>query len=679
MTSRISFFKLTVNEWKKLGWLTAVQALVFALFIPLRLLLPLALEKKIKARSLTDVLCENVGFDKTLTTVMIVAFGILCALAVFSYLHSRKRLDFYYSLAIRRDTLFLVKFTAGAMTFAAAYLANQLLAILVGAIYGVMSATIVQEIVASSFLGILFFLTSYSTAAVAVLLTGKTLTSVLAIGAISMYLPLLWVVVCGFQEIFFPTLIPGGVTFMGGAYRLYMTSRPLMLEHSSPWIMILAWNADGAAVRQGLTGMWPDLGSICLFLVLPVILTSVCLLLCRVRKTEAAGKALAFAWTEGLIKIMLAIPAALFIGMVVYEEFDSVVWEICFVAIFGALACVIMEFIYRWDIRQALAHKWHIVVTVAVSLAIFLVFRFDLIGINRYLPEKEELAAMSVRRSYSDFCYYDDDGKRTKNEQDILRLLETDKVDLIYPLAEDGVQNVQRNELDGDYVSLNMEYRLKSGRTVYRSYTVNSDLYKKAQRELMKDEEYRKRYYPILTWDDARLEQIEDVWVLLPQELWEKLGEQGDLMTTGKDAEKTDDADGKAGATSDDEKMADGLTTEIKTAADAPDISGESAEDTGTDEWEYAEYSDSGVMTGMTLTKEAGRRLIRAYQEDLAESDGLLMEEASVGSISIEWKHDSNDPYTVDVYSLRKDFTRTMEVLREAYAENAMNENDMRG
>ncbi len=677
MTSRISFFKLTVNEWKKLGWLTAVQALVFAMVIPLRLLLPLALEKKIKARSLTDVLCENVGFDKTLTTVTIVAFGILCALAVFSYLHSRKRLDFYYSLAIRRDTLFLVKFTAGAMTFAAAYLANQLLAILVGAIYGVMSATVVQEIAASSFLGILFFLTSYSTAAVAVLLTGKTLTSVLAIGAISMYLPLLWVVVCGLQEIFLPTLIPDGVTFMGGAYRLYMSSRTLMLEHSSPWIMILAWNADGAAVRQGLTGMWPDLGSICLFLVLPVILTSLCLVLCRVRKTEAAGKALAFAWTEGLIKIMLAIPAALFIGMAVYEEFDSVVWEICFVAVFGALACVIMEFIYRWDIRQVLAHKWHIAVTVAVSLAIFLVFRFDLAGINTYIPKKEELAAMSVRRSYSGFCYYDDDGKRTKNEQDILRLLETDKIDLIYPLAEDGVRNVQRNEFDGYYVNLNMEYRLKSGRTVYRSYTVNSDLYKKAQRELMKDKEYRKRYYPILTWDDERLKQIEDIWVLLPQELWEKLGEQGDSTVTGKDAEKTDDADEIAESTSDDEKMVDGLTTEIKTAADAPDISGESAEDDGMDEWEYAEYSDSGVMTGMTLTKEAGRRLIRAYQEDLAESDGLLMEEASVGSISIEWKHDSNDPYTVDVYSLRGDFTRTMEVLREAYAENAMN--DMRG
>ncbi len=657
MTSRISFFKLTINEWKKLGWLTALQALLFAMVIPLRLLLPLALEKRIKARSLTDVLCENVGFDKTLTTVTIVAMGILCALAVFSYLHSRKRLDFYYSLAIRRDTLFLVKYTAGTLTFVIPFLANQALAVLVGVLYGVMSAAVVQEMASASLLGILFFLTSYSAAAVAVLLTGKTLTSVLAIGTLSVYLPLIWLVVCGCQQIFLPTLLPDGVTYLGGAYRLYMTSRRLMLERSSPWIMILAWSPDGAAVRQGLTGMWPDLGSICLFLVLPVIMTSLCLVLCRVRKTEAAGKALAFRWTEGLIKILLAVPVALFIGMAVYEELDSVVWEICFVAAFGALTCVIMEFIYRWDIRQVLAHKWHIIVTLALSLAIFLFFRFDLAGVNTYIPEKEELAAMSVRRSYSDFCYYDDDGKRTKNEQDILRLLETDKVGLLYPLAEDGVRNVQENDFEGDYVSLNVEYRLKSGRMVFRSYTVKSDLYNKAQRELMKDEEYRRRYYPILSWDETQLEKVEEIWVLLPQELWEMFAQE-EPATTGNDAEKTDDADGLAESISDDEKMTDGWEYS---------------------EWEYAEYSGSGVMTGMTLTEEAGRRLIRAYQEDLAESDGLLTDSGSEGSMSIEWRRELNDPYNVDRYLLRKDFTRTMEVLREAYMEGAAREKDMRG
>lgn len=709
MTSRISFFKLTISEWKKLGWLTALQALLFAMVIPLRLLLPLALEKKVKARSITDVLYENVGFDKTLTTVTIVAMGILCALAVFSYLHSRKRLDFYYSLAIRRDMLFLVKYTAGTLTFVIPFLANQALAVLVGALYGVMSAAVVQEMASASLLGILFFLTSYSAAAVAVLLTGKTLTSVLAIGTLSVYLPLVWLVICGCQQMFLPTLLPDGFTYLGGAYRLYLTSRRLMLERSSPWIMILAWSPDAAAMRQGLTGMWPDLGSICLFLVLPAAMTALCLALCRVRRTEAAGKALAFAWTEGLIKIMLAVPAALFIGMAVYEELNSVVWEICFVAAFGALACVIMEFIYRWDIRQALAHKWHIIVTVALSLAIFLLFRFDLCGINTYIPEKEELAAMSVRRSYSDFCYYDDDGKRTKNEQDILRLLETDKVDLIYPLAEDGVRNVQEHDFDGYYVSLNVEYRLKSGRTVFRSYTVKSDLYNKAQRELMKDEEYRKRYYPILNWDDEQLEQIEEIWVLLPQEQWEKLaqekpGEQMQESEAGQGTEKEDAesaAGGKKNAASvtDNEKKTDGWVTEIKTAADDPDVSGESSVDkvddpdsemeaesdseaekeAGTDEWEYAEYSSSGVMTGMTLTEEAGRRLIRAYQEDLAESDGLLTNSGSEGSMSIEWRRELNDPYNVDRYLLREDFTRTMEVLREAYAKDAVSEKDMRG
>ena len=117
MTSRISFFKLTIDEWKKLGWLTALQTLIFFAIIPFRLLMSLAMEKRNGEVPLADVLYKNVGFDKRLTTVTIVAMGILCALAVFSYLHSRKRLDFYYSLAIRRESLFLVKFTAGAMCF----------------------------------------------------------------------------------------------------------------------------------------------------------------------------------------------------------------------------------------------------------------------------------------------------------------------------------------------------------------------------------------------------------------------------------------------------------------------------------------------------------------------------------------------------------------------------------
>ena len=662
MTSRISFFKLTINEWKKLGWLTALQALLFALVIPFRLLLPLALEKKARVRSLADVLYENVGFEKTLTTVTIVAMGILCALAVFSYLHSRKRLDFYYSLGLRREALFLVKFAAGTLTFVIPFLANQALAILIGALYGVMSATVVQEMASAILLGILFFLTSYSAAAVAVLLTGKTLTSVLAIGTLSVYLPMLWLVVCGCQEMFLPTLCPDGATYLGGAYRLYLTSRRLMLERSSPWIMILAWSPDGAAVRQGLTGMWPDLGSICLFLVLPALMTALCLVLCRVRKTEAAGKALAFRWTEGLIKILLAVPAALFVGMAVYEELNSVVWELCFVAVFGALACVIMEFIYRWDIRQALAHKWHIVVTLAVSLAIFLFFRFDLCGINTYLPEKEELAAMSVRFANGGFSYYDEDGEKIRNEQDILRMLETDKVDLLYPLAEDGVRNVQEGDFDGYYVSLNMEYRLKSGRTICRSYMVKRDLYKKAQRELMKDEAYREKYYPILSWDDAKLEKVGSVWVDLPQEQWEKLTQENYKTQEEKLDEKL-----KEQQDANDEKTTKGLGVEIETSIET------SADDR---EWEY---SDPSVMNGMTLTEEASRRLIRAYQKDLAESNGLFTDE-SVGMMTIVWKTEPKGEWTYynyDRYMIREDFTRTMEVLQKAYEEDGAG--DMRG
>ncbi len=649
MTSRISFFKLTIDEWKKLGWLTALQTLIFFAIIPFRLLMSLAMEKRNGEVPLADVLYKNVGFDKRLTTVTIVAMGILCALAVFSYLHSRKRLDFYYSLAIRRESLFLVKFTAGTLTFVIPFLANQALAILIGALYGVMSAAVVQEIVVSSVLGDLFFLISYSAAALAVLLTGKTLTSVLAIGTISVYLPMLWLVFCGYQELFLPTLIPDGGTYLGGAYRIYRMSRRMMLERSSPWVMLIVWHPEGAAVRSGLTGMWPDMGSICLFLVLPAVLTALCLALCRVRRTEAAGKALAFGWTEGLIKILLAVPVACMVGLPVYEELNSVVWEVCFVVAFGVLACVIMEFIYRWDIRHALAHKRHIAVTVALSLTVFLLFRLDLSRINTYLPEKEELAAMSARCPYSDFNYYDEDGERIDSEREILRLLETDRIDLLYPLAENGIQNVREAKFN-EFVKLNMEYRLKSGKTVCRSYTVDYDLYKKAEQELMKDEEYQKRYYPILGWDDAQLENVTSAWVLLPPEMWEKFEQEA------KEPTANSDADGKAAAET------TGDAEEGEESADGAEKGTESSVEVGYDEYAH-------VMNGMSFYGEAGRALVRAYQQDLAESDGILPDSDSVGAITVAKKTQGQGQELYDEYALRSDFTHTMEVLQKAYTE----------
>lgn len=127
MTSKISFTKLTLDETRKLGWLTAAQLLVFLMLLPLRMLIVMASCRNSTSMAgdpavITKTFCLNTGAGHLENTVFILIAGVFCALIVFSYLHSARQLDFYHSLAIRRNRLFAVKYLSGALTFVTAYL-----------------------------------------------------------------------------------------------------------------------------------------------------------------------------------------------------------------------------------------------------------------------------------------------------------------------------------------------------------------------------------------------------------------------------------------------------------------------------------------------------------------------------------------------------------------------------
>ena len=125
MISRISFSKLTWDETKKLTWLGAFQFLLFFFLIPFRMLLILTLRNTENSwqemQTPLETMAGQMGFGHIENTVFILGAGILCALVAFSYVHSQVKLDFYHSLALRRETLFAVKYLAGFLTFAIPY------------------------------------------------------------------------------------------------------------------------------------------------------------------------------------------------------------------------------------------------------------------------------------------------------------------------------------------------------------------------------------------------------------------------------------------------------------------------------------------------------------------------------------------------------------------------------
>ena len=495
MTSKISFSKMVRDELGKLNWLTVMQLLIFGLLIPFKVLMILAarateIKKYNMDLKMTEVFYDCVGFDCMENTLLVVAAGIFCALFVFSYLHNSAKLDF---LPIRRETLFAVKFLAAFLTFGIAYGVSQLLTLVIGIGYGVVNRTILLEMAVALLMELLHFLASFSCTVLAVMLTGKILTTVCAIGVFGLYIPMIQLLWAGMREM-----------FLGNLFVSSGVSRSTIFCYSSPWAFSLLHQEAVVSGKEGLTGMWPTLGTACQLLAIAAVLTAVSVLLYRIRKTEAAGSALAFRKTEGVIKLMLAIPSSLIAAIVAHEVLDSVLWEILFVLIFGALGCMIMELIYRWDIRQAFARKRHIIVTFAAAVLIFCAFRYDVLGKNTWLPDLGEVESMAVKDNYLYFSYQLGDPQEqvwsNSVTEEVLDYLETEDFGPIYAIAQNGVENTGREEYE-DVMFTYVKFHLKNGRDVYRCYWVDSELYVQCMDQLLENQEYREKYYPIFGWE----------------------------------------------------------------------------------------------------------------------------------------------------------------------------------
>ncbi len=493
MTSKISYSKLIRNEMRQMTWLTAIWGLVFGLLIPFRVLMVMSVAAsnadQWPRQRILDIFYAQVGLGRFENFVFILLAGAACALCAFSYLHSAVKLDLYHSLALKRERLFGVRYVSSAMTFGSAYLVSQILAILIGAFYGVLSWQLLFEMAAASLEGILVFLCSYSAVLLSIMLTGKMLTTIFAVGVFAGYIPMIWLLVVGMKSVF--------LTAKLDSYSVVETE---ILKCSSPWAFSLSHILAG---RIGLTGNIPSLGWMCQLLALAAALTAASLLLYRIRKTEAAGNALAFAKTEGIIKLMLCVPVSIFSALIANELFSSVVWEIIFLLLFGTLSCMIIEFIYRWDIRMVFKKRGYLAANFVIAAVLFFSVRFDVMGYNTYLPAKDELAAMSVQETRFNIHYPEVSKYRSSinYKKAVLDYLETDDFDGLYQLAESGVQNLEKN-INGRSTCISLKYHTKSGKEVYRMYPVEEELYLDVMDDLMQNKEFREKYFPVLTWDE---------------------------------------------------------------------------------------------------------------------------------------------------------------------------------
>lgn len=593
MTSKISFLKLMREDAKRRNWMLVFLSVLFFVCYPVLMMIALDGTITINDRWRERVALELLAPGNVGIALVVTAAAVMIAAAEFSYLHSKKK-------------LFLSGYMTGFLMFAGIFLVCEILAMLVAAAKGVSLSLLFLPFLKGSVLHIIEFLLIYSAAAFAMLFTGNTLIAVFGMAVIAGYGPAVTMIAQAYIDT--------------GFYTALKTIQLWEIAYTTPLGILLR-------MEQGIQHGTPWFGAACMTLGGIVVFFLADLWMCTHHRAECGGMALAFPKTEQILKILMVLPGALAIGIVAYSMTGSNQYSWLFAGfIFGVLVLgMLMEFVYHRDVKLAFAHKIGTGITLAAGILLICALVFDWSGYNRWMPAKEEIKAMSVcsRSGLSAEIY----GNRyvTQNQmqyldtfrgvENRLDLEQTEQFDVIYDLVKEAHAegNRDRGE-DGNADEVLVKFIMQDGKTKYRLYFIQDDVWNTAEEKLWQQSWYQELCYPILS-DDPQYSEEKLTTINISY-----IYDGDDFVLTGEDAKEVYRTYKK--------ELAGKSKQELETMLEEYD---DSAADTVAMDGSVSEFY-------FTFEEKTGGKMI-SYQE-----------------------------YG---YPLRKDFTRTWKKIREIQKKNA--------
>lgn len=496
MTSRISFFKLLKEDFKRRSWLVALIWLACFILQPVSLLVRVDGWLNAVKNGYTEMTYaiegyrDFVGVGNDMLCILVLVVAAVAGISGYSHLHSRVKMDFYHSLPIPRKKFFFVQYVSGILMFFVPYAVCTLLCVLVGATNGLLTKAVAVCAVKMILFRMLEFLSVYGTAILGTILTGKLLTAILGTAVLAGYLPVVIIVMQGMQRMFFDTFMQAGR--VGTHYMLLSSALSGMYAENM-------MRVDSQAGKWGVIGA----GALIFWI---VVMTGCSVWLYSIRRTEAAEHSMAFPKTEGAIKVLLVIPLSLAAGLYIQNMLYGTGRKWFFVAVLCAVVVLsaVIEFIYHLNMREIFRHKLQILLAGAVAVAVSLFFAYDIAGYDTYLPAKEDIAKMAL---YDDavngtFYYLDtkDNCYTSYSAEAALDATLVKNFDPIYELAKKGARGEEPGE-EEENREICIEYRLKSGRREIRQYRVRTEEVEAVFEKLFGDPEFIEKIYPVF-WKD---------------------------------------------------------------------------------------------------------------------------------------------------------------------------------
>lgn len=525
MTSKSLYSKLMREDLKNRLWTVALIGLgcfflypVVAAFTADKIRDYLDFEAGVRNYSRDLILW--LSFKNGATVFAMMVASLICGLSGFSYLNSRSKVDFYHSIPVRREKLYLVNYVDGILILAVPYALSLVMAVIVGITNGVDGSSLWPVAAAAYGLHMTYFILMYSTVIIAVMLTGNLVVAFFGSLVLTFYLPVAVSLVQSYAMSFFDTFMYRGNGIMSWLIRI----SPVV-----EYVVQVGEYAGGEVI-------WPE--ALAALAVSPLLAVIGCLLY-KKRPSEAAGKAVAFAATRPVIRILITLAAALGFGVFFWGMRESMGWAVFGIICGAVISHCVIEIIYHFDFKKLFCNKGQLVGCILVSLAVLFAFRYDLMGHDRYLPAAGQVKeAAIVIEQFGDWVSYghtelQNDGsyewKWDSGEGYVMKHMRHQDIENLLAVAAEGVgqtadrkrereQQGGRTEMaevvmaeengvpsvGGDnplgrenYVCI--RYTMNNGRQVFRRYYMNLQPVRSQVEKLYNSEQYQKGTFPLMT------------------------------------------------------------------------------------------------------------------------------------------------------------------------------------
>lgn len=231
-----------------------------------------------------------------------------------------------------------------------------------------------------------------------------------------------------------------------------------------------------------------------IYLGMIIVFTAIAIALFRKRSIELAGDLIAFAGIRRAVIYICGILA----GMCAYLIFGG---NLFMFALFGVICTVLVNF----AVRKKFTVKGTITPSVALictAILIFCIFRFDLTGFERRIPELSDIESVQCHLGYG--TYRENTVVNVSDSKTIVFEALEDPI-----MAEADIEKVRvlharllenKNYYSStDHSNIRIDYKLKNGRTVSRRYKAYHEKDSAELSEVTALREFKLRDYPILS------------------------------------------------------------------------------------------------------------------------------------------------------------------------------------